>query len=102
MKAQGDSLKEREMRKEDLRNRGLVGLLKEVEYDSISLNSAIEIALLDARTERQLVALLKDSVVDLIEEMEEELKETRRFQERASKVKIRRASRQRASVEDVA
>ena len=102
MKVQGDSLKEREMRKEDLRNRGLVGLLKEVEYDSISLNSAIEIALLDARTERQLVALLKDSVVDLIEEMEEELKETRRFQERASKVKIRRASRQRASVEDVA
>lgn len=102
MKVQGDSPKEREMRKEDLRNRGLVGLLKEVEYDSISLNSAIEIALLDARTERQLVALLKDSVVDLIEEMEEELKETRRFQERASKVKIRRASRQRASVEDVA
>ncbi len=102
MKAQGDSLKEREMRKEDLRNRGLVGLLKEVEYDSISLNSAIEIALLDARTERQLVTLLKDSVVDLIEELEEELVEARRFQERASKVKIRRASRQRASVEDVA
>ena len=102
MKVQGDSPKEREMRKEDLRNRGLVGLLKEVEYDSISLNSAIEIALLDARTERQLVALLKDSVVDLIEELEEELKEARRFQERASKVKIRRASRQRASVEDVA
>ncbi|MCH7923322.1 MAG: hypothetical protein IH975_09855 [Nitrospinae bacterium] len=102
MKAQGDSLKEREMRKEDLRNRGLVGLLKEVEYDSISLNSAIEIALLDARTERQLVAVLKDSVADLIEEMEEELEEARRFQERALKVKIRRASRQRASVEDVA
>ncbi|MCZ6701206.1 MAG: hypothetical protein O7B80_06110 [bacterium] len=102
MKAQGDSLKEQEMRKEDLRNRGLVGLLKEVEYDSISLNSAIEIALLDARTERQLVAVLKDSVADLIEELEEELVEARRFQERASKVKIRRASRQRASVEDVA
>ena len=48
MKVQGDSLKEWAMRKEDLRNRGLVGLLKEVEYDSISLNSAIEIALLDA------------------------------------------------------
>lgn len=102
MKVQGDSPKEREMRKEDLRNRGLVGLLKEVEYDSISLNSAIEIALLDARTERQLVAVLKDSVADLIEELEEELVEARRFQERASKVKIRRASRQRASVEDVA
>ena len=54
------------------------------------------------RTERQLVAVLKDSVADLIEEMEEELEEARRFQERALKVKIRRASRQRASVEDVA
>ncbi|MFQ6673009.1 MAG: hypothetical protein ACE5KY_06885 [Candidatus Tectimicrobiota bacterium] len=86
------------MRKEDLRNRGLVRLLKEADYDSISLNSVIEIALLDARTERQLVALLKETAADLIEEMEDELVEVRRFQEEAAKVKIRRASRQRTPV----
>ncbi|MDV2504555.1 MAG: hypothetical protein RX318_11460 [bacterium] len=86
------------MRKEDLRNRGLVRLLKETDYDSPSLSSAIEIAMLDARTERQLVGLLKETVDDLIEEMEEDLEEARRFQEDASKVKIRRPSRQRAAV----
>jgi hypothetical protein len=88
------------MRKEDLRNRGLVRLLKNGGYDSISLNSAIDIAMLDARTERQLVELLKETVADLIDEMEEELEEARRFQEEATKVKIRRPSRQRASVEE--
>jgi hypothetical protein len=90
------------MRKEDLRNRGLVRLLKESDWDSISLNSAIDISLLDARTERQLVKILKESIADLIEEMEDELEEARQFHEQASKVKIRRASRERASVEDVA
>ena len=50
------------MRKEDLRNRGLVRLLKETDYDSSSLSSAIEISMLDARTERQLVGLLKETV----------------------------------------
>lgn len=85
------------MRRDDLRNRGLVGLLKETEYDSISLNSAIEVALLDARTERQLVALLKETVADLVDEIEEELDEIRRFQEEVSKVKIRRASKARAT-----
>lgn len=90
------------MRREDLRNRGLVRLLKNSDWDSISLNSTIDVALLDARTERQLVKILKESVSDLIEEMEEELEEARQFQEEVSKVKIRRASREKASVEDVA
>ena len=90
------------MRKEDLRNRGLVRLLKEKNWKSISLTSAIELALLDARTERQLVKILKESVADLIEELEQDLAEARTFHEEVSKVKIRRASRERASVEDVA
>lgn len=90
------------MRREDLRNRGLVRILKDTDWDSISLNSAVDVALLDARTERQLVKILKESIGDLIEEMEDELEEARHFQEEISKVKIRRASRERASVEDVA
>lgn len=90
------------MRREDLRNRGLVRVLKDTDWDSISLNSTVDVALLDARTERQLVKILKESIGDLIEEMEGELEEARHFQEEISKVKIRRASRERASVEDVA
>lgn len=90
------------MRKEDLRNRGLVRILKDADWESISLNSTIDVALIDARTERQLLRLLRESVADLAEELEEELEEIKEFQEEVSKVKIRRASRERESVEDVA
>jgi hypothetical protein len=90
------------MRREDLRNRGLVRLLKDTDWDSITLNSAVDVAMLDARTERQLVKILKETIADLIDEMEDELEEARQFHEEVSKVKIRRASRERASVEDVA